>query len=168
MGSYQWQPRSDVLKCRELSLNSVMGESIQPVPWSHSVLPEFWTCEGKNSIKDLLSVFCMIRAVSWWSCLAFLYSYQALYQMVTCPHPQYLLDFLHGKASSFSNVCVLLTKAVGFIFKSLPLHFLHVLFCWTLMTEGHMVLFLPFYKLHLFFSHFTTYNSRKMLCFVAG
>lgn len=127
------------------------GWSIQPIPWGHSVLPELWTCEGKKSFKGLLRVFCMIRALFWWPCLTSFYAYQALHQMLTWLHPQYLLVFLHGNASSFPNVCILLTKAVGFIFKSLPLHFLHVLFCWTLMTEGHMILFLPFYKLCLSF-----------------
>lgn len=99
------------------------GWSIQPVPWSHSVLPELWTCERKKSIKGLLSVFCMIRAVSWWSYMASLCSYQALYQTVTRLYPQYLLGFSHGEASSFSNVCILLTKAVGFVFETPPLHF---------------------------------------------
>lgn len=110
----------------------------------------------------------------WWPCLASFYAYQALYQMLTWLHPQYLLGFfLHGNASGFPNVCVLLTKAVGFIFKSLPLHFLHVLFCWTLMTEGHMILLLPFYKLRLSFILSFYYlqfkeNVQHPGCLVAG
>lgn len=166
MGSYQWQPRSDFLKCRELSLNSVMGESIQPVPWSHSVLPEFWTCEEKNSIKGVLSVFCMIRAVSWWSCLTFLYSYQALYQMSLVHTLNICLIFLHGRASSFSNVCVLLTKAVGFIFKSLPLHFFACLILLNTHDRGTYGIVLDFLQIAslLLSFHYMQFKENALLC----
>lgn len=74
--------------------------------------------------------------------------------------------FLHGKASSFSNVCVLLTKAVGFIFKSLPLHFFA---CFILLnthdrgTYGIILAFLQIASLLLSF-HYMQFKENALLC----